>query len=65
MTFFSDNSQILYSNALPATSNYDQGFQKRYELITYLNKRVLYQLSEWSMQTAVLNCDTFYALLLL
>ena len=47
------NSLILHPNSLPATSKHSQGFQKVYELITYVNKRVLYQLSKWPMQTAV------------
>ena len=59
LQYVSGNGLILHPNPLPATSNYSQGLQKGYELITYLNKRVLYQLSKWSMQTAVLKCDTF------
>ena len=65
LQYVSGNGLILHPNPIPATSNYSQGLQKGYELITYLNKRVLYQLSEWPMQTAVLKCDTVYALLLL
>ena len=62
--YVSGNSLILHANPLPATSNNIQGFRKGYELITYLSKKILYQMAK-ADNCPILKCDTFYALLLL